>query len=531
MIRVLIVDDERISREEIAETLNAVCAMNAEEAGSAEDCLLRLQESANAGMPFDAVVLDIYMRGKNGDEIIPMIRRDYPSIAIVMLTAYASVQTAIKTLRMGAYQYLMKEGFDAERTLAPILRAGVAHYRLKHIRQELLGPNRTTDLYSRAARIIREAIPLPSRFFLAIASPHNDALDVSAWNEAGVETTHERPLEKDHPLAKRIFDEGQVVRSKSGEVGFHPLAPNANSQLAAPIRDIWGDSDGFVDLECEETFTFDEHTKDVLVALAELVAFDRAINRRIDVETKLARDAAESRARADQISATSLEVAHYIRNAVHVLRSSFGLLHESILLSRTHGESANRLTAGVNRHLQHEDNLDEIEGILRQMAAIGQKITIELKPFDLKQAFMAREKNYRAMTECAKASFVFNIPPGEVWVEGDERQLLRAVDMLLENAIEASAKARQSDAVVEFTLTSDEHMARISVRDNGPGFNAEDRAQLFKAQFSTKSNIPLRGIGLFTANRIVLEHNGVVRPIDIVPSGTEFVIELPLGST
>ncbi len=525
MIRVLIVDDEPISRREIVETLSAVCSMHAEEADSAEECLLRLKEAADASTPFDAVVLDIYMPGKNGDEIIPMIRSEYPCIAIVMLTAYSAVDTAIKTLRMGAYQYLMKERFDGERTLAPILRAGVAQHRLKHLRQELLGPKRPANLYSHAAQVIRQAIPVPSRFFLAIASPHNNALEVCAWNKAGVETRQERQLEKDHPLAKRIFDERQVVRWKSGEVGFRPLAPNAKALLAAPIRNIGDISVGFVDLECDEDFTFDEHTKDVLVALAELVALDRCLQRQIDQE------AGEAHARADQISATSKEVAHFIRNAVHVLRSSFGLLQESVQRTRATGASPTVLAAAVERHLQHEDNLDEIEGVLRQMSAIGQEITIELRPLELKQTLTAREKNYQAMAESAKASFVFNIPPGDVWVQGDKKQLLRAVDMLVENAIEASALARQSEAVVELILASDERTAHISVRDNGPGFNAEDRAQLFKAQFSTKDNIPLRGIGLFTANRIVLAHNGSIRPINLEPTGAEFVIELPLGCT
>lgn len=525
MIRILVVDDELIARREIAETLTEVCEMEAETVSNAEDCLDRLREAAANGVPFDAVVLDIFMPGRNGDEIVPEIRRDYPFTAIIMLTAFSSAETARETLRQGVYQYLEKNGSDTERILAPVLRAGVAQHRLKRLRQELLGPSRPSNLYSHAAQVIRETIELPSNFFLVIASPHNDALEICAWDQSGQEIRHEQHLSKDHPLARRIFDERKVVRwqlNKNNDSSqIQPLESKTQSLMAAPIREVGGEPGGFVDLECcVENYCFDEHTKDVLVALAELVALDRGITNRIET--------AQAQAHAAQISATSKEVAHYIRNAVHVLRSSFGLLRESAALGRTPGESADVLAAKVGQHLQHEDNLDEIEGVLMQMSAIGQELVLAKKPIRLEEAFASREKNYQAMAECAKARFVFTGPAREVWVHADEKQLLRAIDMLVENAVEACTIQPTTEAVVELTLTFDDRYARIFVRDNGPGFTDEERTNLFKAQFSTKANVPLRGIGLFTAKRIVLEHDGRIAARDITPSGAEFTIELPL---
>ena len=519
MIRVLIVDDEK-SRLKVAAVLTMKCRMEAEAAASAEECLERLKLGADTGKPFDAVVLDIYMPGRHGDEIVQEIRRDYPFMAIIMLTAHSSAETATKTLRQGVYQYLEKTGFDTERILAPVLRAGVAQHRLKQLRQELLGESRVASLYSRAAQVIRETIDLPSNFFLAIASRHNDGLEVSEWDQSGQETQHEKRLPKNHPLAQRILNDRQVVRWKFGETGIEPVNPKAQALLAAPIRDVGGAPAGFVDLECMTEYAFDEHAKDVLLALSELVALDRGIQCRIDVESALAR--------ADQVSQTSKEVAHYIRNAVHVLRSSFGLLRESAAIWRTPGASPTGLATRIEQHLQNEDNLDEIEGVLMQMAALGQQISILPVPLELKQVFAAREKNYQAMAESAKARFVFNVPLEDVWVQADEKQLLRAVDMLVENAVEACAIEPPAEPVVELSLTCDNRSVYISVRDNGPGFTAEDRAQLFKAQFSTKANIPLRGIGLFTAKRIVLEQDGQIEARDVVPSGAEFIIQLPL---
>jgi len=58
--------------------------------------------------PFDVLVLDLYMPGATGLEVFQAARRTQPEIQAILLTASASVETAVEALRQGAYDYLTK---------------------------------------------------------------------------------------------------------------------------------------------------------------------------------------------------------------------------------------------------------------------------------------------------------------------------------------------------------------------------------------------------------------------------------------
>ena len=67
---------------------------------------------------------------------------------------------------------------------------------------------------------------------------------------------------------------------------------------------------------------------------------------------------------------------------------------------------------------------------------------------------------------------------------------------------------------------------RLTVSDTGPGIPSEDRDKLFLPYFSTK--VTGMGLGLPIVSEIVNEHGGTIRIEDNVPSGTRFVIEVPV---
>ncbi len=56
----------------------------------------------------DVVILDVKMPGMDGIETLKKIKATYPLIEVVMLTAHATVESAIEGMRFGAFDYLMK---------------------------------------------------------------------------------------------------------------------------------------------------------------------------------------------------------------------------------------------------------------------------------------------------------------------------------------------------------------------------------------------------------------------------------------
>ena len=130
--RVMVVDDHRQARESMAEALRSaghevVCCSSAPEA------LLALEREQ-----IDCVLSDMQMPGMNGVEFIIQLEQRRLSVAAVMVTAYASVATAVEAMRHGAFDYIEKP-FDADQ-LEGLVAQAIRHSRL--VRQDLRGPGR-----------------------------------------------------------------------------------------------------------------------------------------------------------------------------------------------------------------------------------------------------------------------------------------------------------------------------------------------------------------------------------------------------
>ena len=105
----------------------------------------------------------------------------------------------------------------------------------------------------------------------------------------------------------------------------------------------------------------------------------------------------------------------------------------------------------------------------------------------------------------------------------DHEQFKRVFINLIENSIDAV----NGNGIIEIdtSLTKDSKTVRIEVKDNGIGIPDENKDKLFLPYFSTKKKGS--GLGLAIANRIVVDHSGIIRIEDNQPRGAKFIIELP----
>ena len=101
-VNILIVDDEFSVRDSLTKWFKSDGYL-AESAENATEALKKLQ----AGH-WDIVFLDIKMPGVDGMELQQRIKNIDPDMVIIMLTGYASIDTAVKSLKEGAYDYLTK---------------------------------------------------------------------------------------------------------------------------------------------------------------------------------------------------------------------------------------------------------------------------------------------------------------------------------------------------------------------------------------------------------------------------------------
>ncbi|HEV2762848.1 MAG TPA: response regulator, partial [Pyrinomonadaceae bacterium] len=126
--RLLVVDDE----ESVALTIGAVLQQEGFEvdtASSGSEAAERLREKA-----YDLVLTDLHMEGGDGLSVLEAVRRHSPLTISIVLTGFASVETAIAALRQDAYDYLVKPCIIDE--LKYTVRRGLDHRRLLLSEQE-----------------------------------------------------------------------------------------------------------------------------------------------------------------------------------------------------------------------------------------------------------------------------------------------------------------------------------------------------------------------------------------------------------
>ena len=99
---VLIVDDEKNIRHTLRVCLETM-ETTVVEAGSATAALDAMGRSA-----FDLVFLDLRLGQESGLDLIPQLLAENPNLIIVMVTAYATIETAVEAIRRGAWDYLPK---------------------------------------------------------------------------------------------------------------------------------------------------------------------------------------------------------------------------------------------------------------------------------------------------------------------------------------------------------------------------------------------------------------------------------------
>ncbi len=104
MIRVLIADDHAIVRKGLAQIASASAEIAMRGEASDFNSLMRLMKDE----PCDVMLLDISMPGKNGIDVLRIVREQYPQTHILILSMYAEDQYAIRALNAGAAGYLDK---------------------------------------------------------------------------------------------------------------------------------------------------------------------------------------------------------------------------------------------------------------------------------------------------------------------------------------------------------------------------------------------------------------------------------------
>jgi putative nucleotidyltransferase with HDIG domain len=148
--RLLVVDDDAMLRDILRQSLGR--RFTATAAANGREALDRLRNQS-----YDLVLADIHMPEMGGIELLERVRKESPDTAVIMITAVDDVETALRTLNLGAYDYVTKpfslEAVDAcvDRTLEK--RSLLLENRVYQQNLERLVKDRTRELETALGRV------------------------------------------------------------------------------------------------------------------------------------------------------------------------------------------------------------------------------------------------------------------------------------------------------------------------------------------------------------------------------------------
>ncbi|MDB2410339.1 sigma-54 dependent transcriptional regulator [Pseudomonadales bacterium] len=111
---ILVVEDDLALQEAIVDTLE-LSGLNAIAADSGEQALICLEKQR-----FDMIISDVNMGGMDGHQLLDEIKKHYPFLPVLLITAYASIDRSVRAIQAGAVDYLVKP-FDPS-TLIELVR-------------------------------------------------------------------------------------------------------------------------------------------------------------------------------------------------------------------------------------------------------------------------------------------------------------------------------------------------------------------------------------------------------------------------
>lgn len=210
------------------------------------------------------------------------------------------------------------------------------------------------------------------------------------------------------------------------------------------------------------------------------------------------------------------QVAHEIKNPLTPMKLSIQYLERAI---EADPENATKLIEKVSTTLVEQiDNLSQIATEFSNFGTMPQanneKIVLNEIVEAVHDLFRKREDMDIKLIE----------PINDIYVYADRNHLVRILNNLLKNSIQAIPDERRGLILME--LTSKNGNALIKVTDNGKGIPDHMKSKVFTPNFTTKSSGT--GLGLAICANMIESFNGKIYFDSEVNKGTSFYIEVPL---
>jgi two-component system, OmpR family, phosphate regulon sensor histidine kinase PhoR len=484
--KILVIDDEVGMREGIRRILELEgYIVDTAEAG-------RPGIEKGTALEYDLYFIDLKMPDMSGDQVLYAIKTRYPEAICVMITAYASIDTAVETTRLGAFQYIPKP-FTPEDLLSIVRRA------LEH---------RTFVIEARRLREEREI-----RLLELTNEKSRLRTIINALDDGILVVNQEGQVVLFNPAFLKLLDIQQEIQI--GQLVFNILPVELTNQIV----ELLAQTDKLQAIKQEIVI----HPPAKLVIMANTTPIVGEGDMLLGVVSVI-RDISE-------LKKIDLLKSQFVNMAAHELKAPLTAVqgYLEMVVERTLGDVQDVYNGYLERSLDRTKSLVSlINDLLNITRMESGRVRREVKRVDIKKILEKSVQTLNTEIVKSKLTFVFNVPDSLI-VDADADEVLRIFNNLIENAI----KYNREGGRVEIVGGKNGHYAQISVQDSGIGMTAEEKERLFEDFFRAKNphtrRITGTGLGLTIVKKLVDAYAGKIRVDSEYEKGSTFTVSLPLS--
>lgn len=472
---VLVIEDDEDARANLKDILE-LDDYRVDTAGSAAEAFARTDWNQ-----YSAIILDRRLPDATAADMLPRLKKVAPASPVIIVTGYADLEGAVAALRHGAADYILK------------------------------------PLNPEALRASLERITERQR--LALAKERSESAFRNLVEAAGCLIVILRP---DHsivyfsPFAERLTSYSAAEAIDRGFLSFFPNEPHGRGMSEEVARVLAGrPTQGY---ECQLVCRDGTRLWTVWNARA-LPDYEGgpavlAVGQDITV-LKQAQERALQSERLAAIGQMVAGLAHESRNALQ--RSQACL--EMLQLQVSDQPSAMDL---INRIQKAQDHLHHLYEDVQGYAA-----PIRLKRRHCNMGDIWREAWSHLEHQRSQTGAVLKEDPGNhnAYCNVDPFRLEQVFRNIFDNALAAGSRPVEVVIRCAESRQDGQPALRVSVRDNGPGLDAEQRARIFDPFFTTKTKGT--GLGMAISKRVIEAHGGRIWVGDGSGRGAEILLSLP----
>jgi two-component system, NtrC family, sensor kinase len=478
---------------------------------------------------FDTVITDARMPGADGLSVIKAAKESCPETEVVVVTAYADVDFAVKCLRSGASD-LVRKPFDLSDLLSSVDRV-LDHRRLRTIarlHEACRNVFVDADGTRLPERIARAAIELLGADDVSLMlTDATGALRIVF--STGVPTEHRATtrLALGERVAGRVAQDGipAILPSPDGDDDRFDgveTACKVRSAIVVPLLSHEGVL-GVLTINRVQTRRMfrkaDLETAGILAAHAALAIANERLAQSLVGTEKLA-----------SVGQLAAGIVHEINNPLTYVSSNAdyvrGVLSDaardpdgSVRLSRRDLEA---LDAALDDVALGARRIEGIIADMRRLSRVGDDVH---EMFDVNDAIRSA---IRIGGACRRGAVDLVTDLGEdVEVQGNAGRLSQVLVNLIVNAIQAVEDAGRNEGRVRVRSRRQADRVIVEVIDNGPGISAENLCRIMEPFFTTKPTGRGTGLGLAISRQIAEEHGGALEAESQAGRGATFRLVLP----